>query len=292
MLHLELHVMTEEDLNEVLSQFIVEERKDQGIRYPPKTLHELMSSLQKYIELKGRKVNFFSGIEFEKLRKSLDVEMKCSAKSNLGLNRKQAEVISVEIEKLLWEQGILGSENPECLLRTVFYLIGLNYGMRAGDEHRRLSLTNFSFHSDSMGRYYLFYSEGVSKTNQGGLKHRKLSRRHYKAYANVESRDRCVVHIVKTYIGRCHEEGMIKGFYLRPLEKFKDKSIWFSAMPLGHNKMNSMVKCMMSKAGVKGYFTNHFLRATTVSRLFQEGVDKKLIRGVTGHRSEALNSYK
>jgi hypothetical protein len=34
------------------------------------------------------------------------------------------------------------------------------------------------------------------------------------------------------------------------------------------------------------------LRATTVSRLFQEGVDEKLIRGVTGHRSEALNSYK
>ena len=32
MLHLELHVMTEEDLNEVLSQFIAEVRKDQGIR--------------------------------------------------------------------------------------------------------------------------------------------------------------------------------------------------------------------------------------------------------------------
>jgi site-specific recombinase XerD len=54
-------------------------------------------------------------------------------------------------------------------------------------------------------------------------------------------------------------------------------------MPLGHNKLNSMVKCMMSKAGVKGYFTNHSLRATIISRLFQEGVDEKLIRGVTGH---------
>ena len=32
---------------------------------------------------------------------------------------------------------------------------GLNFGMRAGDEHRKLSSTNFSFHTDSEGREYL-----------------------------------------------------------------------------------------------------------------------------------------
>lgn len=53
-----------------------------------------------------------------------------------------------------------------------------------------------------------------------------------------------------------------------------------------------MVKMMMDKAGIKGHFTNHSLRATAVSRLSQEGVNDKLIRGVTGHRSEALQSYK
>ena len=49
--------------------------------------------------------------------------------------------------------------------------------MRAGDEHRRLSLKNFSFDKDSMGKEYLLYSEGVSKTYYGSLKHRKLSPR-------------------------------------------------------------------------------------------------------------------
>ena len=53
-----------------------------------------------------------------------------------------------------------------------------------------------------------------------------------------------------------------------------------------------MVKSIMSETGVKGYFANHSLRATAVSRLFQEGADEKLIKGVTGHRSEALDSYK
>ena len=52
------------------------------------------------------------------------------------------------------------------------------------------------------------------------------------------------------------------------------------------------MKTMMSEAGVEGYYTNHSLRATAVSRLFQNDVDDKLIKGVIGHRSDALQGYK
>ena len=76
------------------------------------------------------------------------------------------------------------------------------------------------------------------------------------------------------------------------MQHFKDKTIWFTTEPLGQNKPNSMVRCMMNESGARGHFTNHSLQATAVARLFQEGVDEKLIQGATGHRSEALNSYK
>ena len=119
--------------------------------------------------MKGRKVTFFSDEIFEKLRKSLDIEMKISAqKKRLGLKSRQAVVVSEEIENFLWDKSFLGNSNPEVLLRTTFYLIGLNFGMRAGGEHWKLSSTNFSFHTDSEGTEYLLYREGVSKTNQGG----------------------------------------------------------------------------------------------------------------------------
>ena len=164
--------------------------------------------------------------------------------------------------------------------------------MRAGDEHRKLSSTNFSFLTDSEGREYLLYSEGVSKTNQGGLKHRKLTPRSSRAYANAECPERCVVGIVDTYMKRCPKDSLLNAFYLKPLQKFKGKSVWYSTVPLGHNKLNSMVKIIMSEAGVEGYYTNHSLRATAVSRLLQNDVDDKLIKGVTGHRSDALQGYK
>ena len=124
------------------------------------------------------------------------------------------------------------------------------------------------------------------------MKHRKLTPRSSRAYVNAKCPERCVVRIVDTYMKTCPKDSLLNAFYLKPLQKFKGKSVWYSTVPLGHNKLNSMVKTMMSEAGVEGYYTNHSLRATAVSRLFQNNVDDKLIKGVTGHRSDALQGYK
>ena len=56
--------MPVEDLNNVMSQFISEIRKESGERYPGKTLHELVSSLQKYYEIRGRSITFFAKCRF------------------------------------------------------------------------------------------------------------------------------------------------------------------------------------------------------------------------------------
>ena len=70
---------------------------------------------------------FFSNEIFEKLRKSL------------VFKAEKADVISVSIENDLWKSNILGSDNPETLLRTTFYLMGLHFGMRAGDDPRKIA---------------------------------------------------------------------------------------------------------------------------------------------------------
>ena len=53
---------------------------------------------------------------------------------------------------------------------------------------------------------------------------------------------RCVVGIVDTaYMKRCPKDSLLNPFYLKPLQKFKGKSVWYSTVPLGHHKLNSMV---------------------------------------------------
>ena len=50
---------------------------------------------------------------------------------------------------------------------------------------------------------------------------------------------------------------------------------------------------MCNAAGISGYKTNHSLRATTATRLYQAGVDEQLIMERTGHRSiDGVRSYK
>ncbi len=53
-----------------------------------------------------------------------------------------------------------------------------------------------------------------------------------------------------------------------------------------------MFKDMCAEAGVSGHKTNHSLRATGASELFEAGVPEKIIKERTGHRSlEALCLY-
>ena len=59
----------------------------------------------------------------------------------VGAEVKHASVISTEEEGALWEQGILGCDNPKSLLRAVFYLNGKNFCLRGGSEHRNLKLS-------------------------------------------------------------------------------------------------------------------------------------------------------
>ena len=55
--------------------------------------------------------------------------------------------------------------------------------------------------------------------------------------------------------------------------------------------MSKTVKKLFEEADISGYFTNHSCRRTGSTRLFQAGVEKKLIKEMSGHRSDAVDAY-
>ena len=57
--------------------------------------------------------------------------------------------------------------------------------------------------------------------------------------------------------------------------------------------LSQTVGRLCKQAGITGYKTNHSLRVTSATRLFQSGVDEQLIMSHTGHRSvDGVRSYK
>jgi len=48
---------------------------------------------------------------------------------------------------------------------------------------------------------------------------------------------------------------------------------------------------MCKECGIRGYITNHSLRATAASRLYASGMDEQLVMERTGHKSVHLQAY-
>ena len=58
----------------------------------------------------------------------------------------------------------------------------------------------------------------------------------------------------------------------------------YKASPNGHNSLSATVKKLTTLIGETGYFTNHSLRRTCATRLFQKRVDEQRNMAITGHR--------
>ena len=66
-----------------------------------------------------------------------------------------------------------------------------------------------------------------------------------------------------------------------------------SRRALGYHPLSTTVSQVCKSARITGYKTNHLLRATSTSRLYQSGVDEQLVIERSGHRStEGVRSYK
>lgn len=83
-------------------------------------------------------------------------------------------------------------------------------------------------------------------------------------------------------------------FYYAPLRKFVPGSKpWYSSIPVGHNKLDKMLKSIFDQAGIDSRnISNHSLRATDISRMYQTSLPEKVIMERSGHLpKEGLRSY-
>lgn len=78
-----------------------------------------------------------------------------------------------------------------------------------------------------------------------------------------------------------------------PVSKHRQTTTtWYSENPVGVNTLKATVKRLAKEAKLEGHFTNHSLRLTAATRLYQAGVDEQTIMEYTGHKSEAVRLYK
>jgi len=78
---------------------------------------------------------------------------------------------------------------------------------------------------------------------------------------------------------------------LRSLAK-PSNTQWYADVRVGVNTISKVVKTLCGKAGLDGFYTNHSLRATSATRMYEADLPEQLICEKTGHRSDAVRTYK
>ncbi len=147
---------------------------------------------------------------------------------------------------------------------------------------------------DEEGDKYLFFTEDMkTKTSQGGLSSRLDGGRQVRVYGS-SNENRNVVRLYEKYVGLLPVKSKTSDLFVYELsDKRRSPCTWYSDRPVGINVLKKTVRKLTKAAGLQGNFTNHSLRASCATRLYQSGEDKQIIKCITGHRSDAgVRSYK
>ena len=105
--------------------------------------------------------------------------MKEKAGKGIGTAVNQTNFISQEKENYFWENGFLGSDNAKLVCHTLAWVFGIQFALRAGQEHSNLRFQNsqLSLQLDKSGHEFSQCIEDISKTNNGGLTHLRIKRK-------------------------------------------------------------------------------------------------------------------
>ena len=290
--------LTAESFAEALCYFIPEVVKQNDELYPAPSLYQLVVAIQKFLNFKKINWKLIEGPEFADVKIVLDNVMKERTQMGVGKGKRIAKLITYDIEEDLWVRGFLGDDSPEKLRTTVMYSLGLHCMLRAVGEHYNLrrdcpeKLSQLTFERDSNGVRCLVYREDhVTKTHDGGLKDMQRDRKVVWVYPNDKNIAHCTVHSVDKYVGLCPGDYYDKANFYLQLRQKPNAAVWYARQVMSENAIGKVIGKLMADAGYKGFFSGHSLRRTGGSRLFQVGVQQKLVKECTGHSSDAVDAY-
>ena len=259
-----------------LCNFIPEVTKvKDGSDYPGKTLYEMVTSIQKYLSQNNVFWKLIDDPEFREVRTVLDNVMKECAQRNIGTTKKQAKYIDFKVENDLWETGVLGESSPDQLRDTVLFLLGLNLGLRAGDEHynlRRFSEnqpSQITFERASNGQRCLVYREdSFTKNNDGGLNSLGKERKLIWVYPS-ENVNHCPIRIVDKYMSLLppvSPKSKKLNLYLHSLEH-PNPAHWYGEQVVGRHTLTKVVSRMLKDLKPGDFYTNHSLHRSGTKKI-------------------------
>ena len=143
---------------------------------------------------------------------------------------------------------------------------------------RQLKKTDFEIKVNSQGK------RCVVKTTD------ELTKNHRAHDVQAEDFPFCPVSSFEKYLSVLNP--MNEYLFQRPKKSAGEGEIWYDNMVVGENTLGKKMKVISHQAELSKIYTNHSIRATTITILDRSGFEARHIMSVSGHRNESsINTY-
>ena len=146
--------LNDEDLNHWMRRFIVEIWRRDQTPYPPDTLVQITSLLQRTIRdhRQDNDFSFFQWRQFQGFRDALDTKMKSLRGEGYGTKRKSNDPVTRDDENKLWNSGVFTLKMAQGLRNIVFLYNGCTFAFRGMEEHKSVCTEQFEITTDTSAK--------------------------------------------------------------------------------------------------------------------------------------------
>ena len=282
-IEIDIETVSFSELNKILTKFYVEVRKKDGSMYSKSTLTSIRFGIQRLINQKRKDVNIIDSPEFSTANEIFHAQCAFLKKEGLGKVNHKIPIAPEDMKKL-YKHEVFNLDQPKSLQRKVFFDLMLYLCRRRRENLRFLKKTDFALKVSKDGEYIEKVVDEMTKNR------RENADTEEGEYVLATGTKYCPVNAFKLYLSvlnpRC------ESLFQRPKTNAPDSGPWYDAQAVGVNTLGSMMKNISIDAQLSNIYTNHCIRATSVTILDRCGFEARHIMSVNGHRSKSsIRSY-
>lgn len=270
---------TKDQLNEVLKKFYACCRTKKNELYSKKSLLSIRYGLQKHFE-KTKQFDIVNAAEFKPANKVFGAMLVQIKKEGKGDVQHKSPLSKEDLRKLY---SFFDLDSPKGLQDKVFVDFMLYFCNRGRENLRELKVSDFIIDEN---HNFIEMRDKMTKNHKGDVYDEKSQGgRIYKSDHIL-----CPFASFMKYLSVLNP--MCDAVFQRPKSKenLKDSNIWYDNSPLGKHTLGEKMKRLSEESGLSRSYTNHCLRATTITLL--DIFEARHVMTISGHKSESsIRSY-
>ena len=269
-----------EKLNNLLSHFYIDARKECGEKYKVSSLENIRFSLNRFFQEKNPGIDIIKDKVFQEANlsfKAAITELKREGKGDV----KHYPVINDTHLHQIYNSEHLNPRTPERLQNKVQFDVRFYFARRGAENMHAMSKKTFTVQKDpkTNKEFVVKVEDELVKNHRAGDK---------ESYSGImpenPSSPLCPVKSFKLYFSKLHPD--CDRLWQRPKNSFleEDRS-WYYNVPVGQKTLSGFMTKISKLVNLPTNYTNHCIRATGATLLSRTGYNNAQIMAITGHKS-------